>query len=268
MANNIQLLELCLDAGIDTPMAETPINHFHRPKTNLNEIKKPKQHLPPPANHSSTTLAQPALSSPSELVSQAEQLAARAKTLAELKEKLITFEGCSLKKTAINTVISDGIDTASIMVIGEAPGADEDRQGIPFCGVSGKLLDQMFASIGLFREKNIYITNTIFWRPPGNRRPTIEETQICKPFLQRQIELLSPKLILLVGATSLNAVLDLNKPISTSRGTFFTYKEQTLAIPATPIFHPSYLLRAPIQKKKAWFDLLKIKAFIDKNIPD
>ncbi|MCH2037721.1 MAG: uracil-DNA glycosylase [Rickettsiales bacterium] len=275
--NNVQLMEFYLDSGIDTMMEEVPLDHFHQSNEIQNSVIAPSKAVAPDTkltdtktNSASSSKPQIQSLKPSESVMMAEQLASSASNLSELKEKLYAFEGCSLKKTAMNTVMYDGNEQAPIMVIGEAPGADEDRQAIPFCGASGKLLDLMFASIGLARTDNLYITNTIFWRPPGNRRPTVEETQICRPFLERQIELLQPQLLILVGATSLNAVLDITKSISSSRGKFYTYEHKNckLSIPSTPIFHPSYLLRAPIQKKKAWFDLLKIKDFIQNKMPD
>lgn len=275
--DNVQLMEFYLDSGIDTMMEDVPLDHFHQSAEIQNPVVLPAKAIPNTnkitdanVNTRPATKTQTQSLKPLESVMLAEQLASSATNLSELKEKLYAFEGCSLKKTAMNTVMYDGNEQAPIMVIGEAPGADEDRQGIPFCGASGKLLDLMFASIGLSRTDNLYITNTIFWRPPGNRRPTLEETQICRPFLERQIELLQPQLLILVGATSLNAVLDITKSISSSRGKFYNYehKNDTLSIPSTPIFHPSYLLRAPIQKKKAWFDLLKIKEFIQNKMPD
>lgn len=183
-------------------------------------------------------------------------------SLIELRTLVESFDGCDLKKSAINTVFSDGNPEADIMFIGEAPGASEDEQGIPFCGQSGKLLDNMMAAIGLTREKNAYITNTVFWRPPANRKPTAEEIGICRPFVKKHIALIKPKLIIMVGSTAVESLLSINTPITKLRGEYFEYTNEYMdnhTIRTTAIFHPSYLLRQPAHKKTMWFDLLKIK---------
>lgn len=200
------------------------------------------------------------------LAVKARQIADNCRSLDELKEALETFEGLSIKKTATNLVFADGNPKAKIMAIGEAPGANEDEEGIPFCGASGKLLDLILATINLKRAENLYITNSIFWRPPGNRKPTPEENAVCLPFVEKHIALIRPKLILLVGATSAGALLNSTETISRLRTKFYEYNNQYLEapIPAAVIFHPSYLLRQPLQKKTVWFDLLKIKkTYID-----
>ncbi|MDX2049712.1 MAG: uracil-DNA glycosylase [Rickettsiaceae bacterium] len=192
-------------------------------------------------------------------------IADNVSTLEELRQNVYKFDGCELKKGAKNTVFADGISTAEIMLIGEAPGATEDEQGIPFCGESGKLLDNMISTIGLFRQKNAYITNTIFWRPPGNRAPTWDEIDICKPFVEKHIALIKPKLLILVGGTAVSSLLGKEMQISKIRKENFLYKNQYLAdsVITTAIFHPAYLLRQPSQKKTSWYDLLKIRALID-----
>jgi len=204
----------------------------------------------------------------------AKRLAQGAKTLPELKAALESFQGCGLKHTAMNTVFADGNVNADIMLIGEAPGADEDRQGLPFVGTSGQLLDNMLYSIGKNRKNDFYISNVIPWRPPGNLPPTTEETRICLPFIQRHIELKKPKVLIFVGATAAKTLLGTKEGMSKLRGKWFDYivneedrnaealldtKEKPTAIPSTVLFHPSYLLRSPGQKKHAWADLLKIK---------
>ncbi|KJV56775.1 uracil-DNA glycosylase, 4 family protein [Orientia chuto str. Dubai] len=196
------------------------------------------------------------------------QLADSIHTLADLKSAVISFDGCLLKKTAQNTVFGDGITSAPIMLIGEAPGQNEDKYGIPFCGESGKLLDNMLKSINLSRAKNVYITNTVFWRPPANRRPTSEELAICRPFVEKHIALINPKLIILVGSTAAVSLLGDHVKISKIRQEYFLYKNCYLSfsIPITAIFHPAYMLRQPLQKKACWYDLLKIQQFILKNI--
>jgi uracil-DNA glycosylase family 4 len=195
------------------------------------------------------------------LVAQARSIANQCQTLAQLRQALEDFDGLSIKKTANNTVFADGNPNADVMAIGEAPGANEDEEGIPFCGMSGKLLDQILLSIDLSREKNLYITNSLFWRPPGNRKPTDEENAVCLPFVEKHIALIKPKLILLVGSTSASALLKSNETISRLRTKFYQYTNEYLEapIPVAVIFHPSYLLRQPLQKKTVWFDLLKIK---------
>lgn len=189
-------------------------------------------------------------------------------SLKELKDSVLNFTGCDLKKTAINTVFSDGIESSKIMVIGEAPGATEDERGIPFCGDSGQLLDNMLASIGLSRQTNIYITNIIFWRPPANRRPTSEEVALCLPFVEQHIAIIKPELIILVGSTAVTSLLGEALQISKIRQEYYSYKNKYLNQPitTTALFHPAYLMRQPMQKKTTWHDLLKIKEFISKNI--
>lgn len=189
-----------------------------------------------------------------------QSLAAQAKTLKELRDIVENYNECLLKKTATNTVFSDGNPQAKIMVIGEAPGADEDRQGLPFVGLSGKLLDRMFASIGLDRT-TIYITNIIPWRPPGNRQPTTNETSLCLPFVERHIELIAPEFLILIGGTSAKSILQSSEGIMKLRGKWLSYQTSSMTKPIKTLatFHPAYLLRAPGQKRLAWLDLLMLK---------
>lgn len=196
-----------------------------------------------------------------DLSASARMIAEQCNSLEDLREALENFEGLSIKKTATNLVFADGNQNAQIMAIGEAPGANEDEEGIPFCGASGKLLDQILRSIDLDRSTNLYITNSVFWRPPANRKPTPEENAVCLPFVEKHIAILKPKLILLVGATAAATLLESSETISRLRSKFYQYKNRYLeqAIPAAVLFHPSYLLRQPQQKKTVWFDLLKIK---------
>ncbi|MBS0184990.1 MAG: uracil-DNA glycosylase [Proteobacteria bacterium] len=192
-------------------------------------------------------------------------LSRKAQTLEELKNIMKTFEGCALKKTATNLVFGEGNEKASLMVIGEAPGADEDRLGRPFVGVSGQLLDKMFATIGLSRKENIYISNIIPWRPPGNRTPTPSEIAVCLPFLERHIELIGPKYLCFVGGVSTKALLNTTEGIIRLRGKWHGYKMPHLStpIPALAMYHPAYLLRSPSKKREAWRDLLTLKAVLD-----
>lgn len=199
-----------------------------------------------------------------EIVARAKKAAAAAKNLDELRKAVENFDGCNLKKMATNTVFCDGNSNSKIMVIGEAPGNHEDLQGIPFCGDSGKVLDDMFRAINMTRKENFYITNVIFWRPPGNRRPTEEELAICRPFVERHIELLNPEVLVLVGATSMTAILGITDPVSGIRGKFMDFSPKFLSrkIKTFTIFHPSYLMRQPAKKKVAWQDMLALEEFL------
>jgi uracil-DNA glycosylase len=178
------------------------------------------------------------------------------------------FEGCALKHTASNLVFSDGNPEADVMFVGEAPGADEDRQGKPFVGVSGQLLDRMLGAIGMDRE-SVYISNILPWRPPGNRKPSPAEIMSCLPFIARHIELIKPKVLILVGGTSASSLLDTKEGITRLRGRWVSYKvgtgENIQEIPTMPIFHPAYLLRQPALKREAWKD---IRAIRDRLVED
>jgi DNA polymerase len=193
-------------------------------------------------------------------VLSAREAARAAPDLAALKEALARFDGVSLSKTATNLVFADGNPKAKVMLVGEAPGADEDRLGLPFVGVSGQLLDRMMAAIGLDRT-SFYITNVCLWRPPGNRKPTDLELAAQKPFVERHIELVAPKILVLVGAAAAQGLLGTTEGITRLRGRWFQYRPGSGegAIPALPIFHPAYLLRQPAQKRETWRDLLKLR---------
>src|SRR3989338_4742445 len=201
-----------------------------------------------------------------DIVKKAQKLAKAAENLVELRKAVEEFDGCDLKKMATNTVFCDGNADSKIMVIGEAPGNHEDLQGIPFCGDSGKLLDAMFASINLDRTK-FYITNVIFWRPPGNRRPTEEELAICRPFVERHIELVDPKIIILFFSTSISAVLGINDPVTGVRGKIVKYdaKFMNKKIDSFVVFHPSYLMRQSGKKRVAWRDMLMIEKILQER---
>jgi len=199
----------------------------------------------------------------SDQVGRAIDIAAGCGTLAELKSALEAFDGCALKKHAQNTVFADGTPDHKIMFIGEAPGRDEDRAGLPFVGRAGKLLDKMFASIDLDRKTNVYITNVLNWRPPENRDPSPEEAASCLPFLRRHIELVAPEIIVLLGAVSAKYVMGKNDGIMRLRGKWLEYFVGGRMIPVMPTLHPAYLLRRPIDKKLAWRDLQAISGRID-----
>jgi len=199
---------------------------------------------------------------PTDEIGIAQAAAARASTLAELKAALEAFDGCALKKTATNTVFADGTPSHRIMLIGEAPGRDEDRQGLPFVGRAGQLLDKMLASIGLSRKENAYITNVLNWRPPDNRDPSPEEAALCLPFLRRHIELVNPEIIILLGATAARHVMGRSDGIMRLRGKWLEYHVNGRMVPVMPTLHPAYLLRRAIDKKLAWRDLQAIEAQI------
>jgi uracil-DNA glycosylase family 4 len=212
---------------------------------------------PPPRPVSSA----PVRAAPPTLVAQdAQALAAGCRTVAELEQAVRLYDGCGLKKTATNTVFADGNPQARLMLVGEAPGADEDRQGKPFVGLSGKLLDRMLAAIGYDRG-SAYITNILFWRPPGNRQPTPQEIQQCLPFVVRHVELVNPAVLVLLGGTSAKTMLNQTEGIMRLRGRWFEYKtnESLPVIPALATYHPAYLLRSPGQKREAWRDFLALK---------
>jgi len=185
-------------------------------------------------------------------------------TLTELEALVAQFEGCALKRTAKNTCFSRGSDTAKIMLIGEAPGRDEDIQGKPFVGRAGKLLDRMLGTIGL-DEASVYITNTIYWRPPGNRTPTALEIASCAPFLARQIELLAPDVMVLLGGAAAKSILNVSEGIMRLRGKWKIYHNGDRDIPTLATLHPAYLLRKPEEKRYAWRDLLMLKARLEET---
>ncbi len=191
-------------------------------------------------------------------VKNAKDICGQAQNLNDLKELMLKFDGCNLKNTAASTVFGDGNPYARLMLIGEAPGADEDRIGKPFVGRCGKLLDKMFAAMQLNRA-DCYITNVLPWRPPGNRSPTDEEKAVCLPFLQRQIELILPDFILLLGGIALNSVMNTSDSISRTRGKWMTYYANQKEIHVLATYHPSYLLRTPAKKANVWTDLLRLK---------
>lgn len=195
------------------------------------------------------------------------RLAAAAADLASLRQSVEGFEGCPLKRSATNTVFADGDPASRVMLIGEAPGAEEDRRGLPFVGAAGQLLDRMMAAIGRSRhdsgDHGVYITNILFWRPPGNRKPTDQEILLCLPFVLRHIELVRPKAILCLGGTAAPALLDSRQSISALRGRWAQISVGDQTIPVLPTFHPAYLLRTPAVKASSWTDLQRFRERID-----
>jgi uracil-DNA glycosylase len=243
--NTADMLKWYVEMGADEAINETPVDRF--------DVSAPR-----------ITTATPkpvtALGDVDKLVEEASMLAAGAGDLEALKAAIEGFEGCGLKRTAMNTVFSDGNPASGLMLVGEAPGAEEDRQGKPFVGAAGQLLNKMMAAIERDRESGFYISNILPWRPPGNRKPTPHEQLICLPFIRRHIELVKPKLLMLLGGVSAGALLNSTTGITRLRGTWHMVKIGDREIPALPSFHPAYLLRQPGAKKDSWKDLLAVKA--------
>jgi uracil-DNA glycosylase len=245
-------LQWLVDAGADEAIAEAPIDRL---------ITKPAAPSMPMASPRPVVAAGPVplAAQNQDAIGDAATRAANATTLAELKSALETFDGCLLKRGATNTVFADGVAYSPVMLIGEAPGRDEDRVGKPFVGRAGQLLDKMLASIGLDRGKNAYITNVINWRPPDNREPSPEEAAACLPFLRRHIELANPKIIILLGAVAARHVVGVSDGIMKLRGRWMDYRIGDHMVPLMPTLHPAYLLRQPAHKRLAWRDLQSVR---------
>jgi uracil-DNA glycosylase len=254
------LLAFYAEAGVDIAVGETPNDWLSdeqpapQPVVEAPPSAPAVRKAPVSAPLPSAVAAPPP---PDAAVMAAREAARSAATLEELREILDRFEGCALKASATQLVFADGAPGSRLMLVGEAPGADEDRQGLPFVGRSGQLLDRMLHAIGLGR-KDVYIANVVPWRPPGNRTPTPVETQICLPFVQRQIELCDPDILVTVGQPSTGALIGV-QGIMKNRGRWFSYHTGRREIRAMPTFHPAFLLRSPLQKRLAWRDLLAIK---------
>jgi uracil-DNA glycosylase len=261
------LLRWYVEQGVDEAVGEEPIDRFAAPPPTPAAVAAatpvaPAARAPTPLRAPPPPPAQARgpvpLESP-QLVEDARALAEGCSTLAELEAAIRGFEGCALKRTAKNTVFADGTPGAPVMIVGEAPGGDEDRLGKPFVGVSGQLMDRMMGSIGLTRDGGFYITNILFWRPPGNRTPTTTEQGMCLAFTRRHIELVRPKVLVLAGGVAVKAVLDTTDGITRLRGKWTSYTlDDGTVIPTMPTFHPAYLLRTPASKRQSWQDLLAI----------
>lgn len=256
-----ELLKWYIEAGADEAITDAPHNRFTATPT---PEAKPE---PARTQPQTPTASKPARKAPLiPIAAGAADIAAACRTLDELIEAIHAFEGCALKETAANTVIRDGNPKARIMVIGEAPGAEEDRRGLPFVGPAGRLLDRMLAAIGLDRE-TVLITNIVFWRPPGNRNPTADEIAACLPFARRQIELVRPRVLVPVGGIAAKTLFETSEGITRLRGQWrdFTSPGLDSPIAAMATFHPAYLLRQPLQKRETWQDMLAIKAKLDET---
>ena len=251
------LLEWYRAAGVDLAVSENPANRFLRPAPPQGQAasaaRNPARGSTPSPSPSSDIHSDP---------QSARELSAAATTLDELRAALEAFEGCGLKATATQLVFADGNPEADVMLIGEAPGRDEDLQGIPFVGRSGRLRDRMLGAIGLDRTK-VYVANTIPWRPPGNRTPSPAEIAACLPFLERQIELVSPRIIVTLGAPATATVTGGQASITRVRGQWREATVGTHTVRVLPTFHPAFLLRQPAQKKNAWRDMLTLRRALD-----
>lgn len=265
------LLAFYVEAGVSEALGDEPVNRYELADATA---AAPSREAPPrgePARGTrpdtrGTAAPAPRAAAPSSIpledtqaTESAREVAARCKTLDALREALADFEGCPLRYTAKNLVFADGNPQARIMLIGEAPGRDEDLQGLPFVGRAGQLLDRMLTAIGLDRT-SVYIINTLPWRPPGNRTPTPAEHAVCTPFVERHVELVNPDILVLLGGVATKQMLGTDTGIMRLRGKWASVKLSDRDVPALPTLHPAYLLRQPAQKQLAWRDLLSLKA--------
>lgn len=261
-----QILRWYIEAGVDEAIGGQPVDRFAlstaraaEPPRATNPASGPGSR-PAPTRPPVTASPSPALRQSAAPVSQSAQLAQACTTIEDLKKAVEAYDGCALKRTCQRTVFSDGNPKARIMLVGEAPGREEDEQGLPFVGPSGKLLDRMLASIGLDRDK-VYITNVIYWRPPGNRKPEPSEVDQCLPFMQRQIELIDPAVMMFLGGAAAAALLGKAEGVTKLRGKWHDYAASGLQrpLPSLPTYHPAYLLRTPIHKREAWRDMITLQ---------
>ena len=242
------------EAGADETVSDAPQNRY---------AAKPAPAAP--SSEKAPPQEQPLFASmtPGSSIETARAMAERCNTLEELRAALASFRGLAIVESATNLVFADGNPKAPIMFIGEAPGRDEDLQGKPFVGASGKLLDKILAAAGITRAENFTITNVIYWRPPGNREPTPEEMQTCRPFVERHIALQRPKILVALGAVPARQLWNTTEGITRLRGKWSVYRSGDLAIPAIATFHPANLLRQPLNKRYVWRDVLSIKAKLE-----
>lgn len=247
-------LDWQVDLGATEAIADAPVDRFAESEALAARAAAPAAPMAPPVP------APPAVAlADADPVAEAQAAAGAARTLEELRDAMAAYEHCALKGGARSLVFADGRSEARVMIVGEAPGRDEDLQGLPFVGKAGQLLDRMFAAIGLGRAepdpgRALYITNVLPWRPPQNRDPTPQEIAMLRPFLERHIALADPALLVVMGNISCDALLG-RRGITRLRGTW----TEALGRPTLPMFHPSFLLRQPVQKRQAWADLLTLK---------
>ena len=241
-----QLLGLYKELGVEEVVDYASKNQYEEKIEKFSIKNDMKQNIQNKQNSTSRTIAE------------------SCDNILDLIKKIKEFDGCNLKQIANNTVAGDGCIDSEILLIGEAPGEQEDKYGVPFCGPSGELLSSMLSAIGLKRDKNFFVTNTIFWRPPANRKPTNEELAICLPFIEKIISIINPKVIIAVGSVAATNITGLNHNMQQFRNSDIAYINQYLTNPVKTfvIYHPAFLLRSPLNKKNAWFDLLNIEQFL------
>jgi uracil-DNA glycosylase len=262
------LIEWYVEAGVDLAIDETPHDRFQPPPARTESPRHPEARAAGAQRTAADRTAGPApgfravAMAPDAAVHEARQRAASAATLDELRALLEGFDGCGLKTTASRLVFADGAPGARVMFVGEAPGAEEDREGVPFVGRSGRLLDRMLAAVGMKRSE-VYIANVIPWRPPGNRTPTPQETAICLPFVERQIALAAPEILVCLGGPAAQTLLGQREGVMRLRGRWFERPAGDRTIAALATLHPAYLLRQPGQKRLAYRDMLALKARLD-----
>jgi uracil-DNA glycosylase len=259
----IDALAFQFEAGVDVALDDIAPDRFAEAAAEPGPAPAPSRtaaptRQAPPAFVPAPAAPPAALPGAEAAVQSAREAAKTAKTLEELRAALARFEGCALKTTAMNLVFADGNPEARVMLVGEAPGAEEDREGLPFVGRSGKLLDRMLAAVGLDRTQ-VYIANIVPWRPPGNRTPTPQESAICLPFIRRQIELVNPDILVCLGKPSMQTLLGIKEGIRSVRGRWYDFDTGTRSIKALVTFHPAYLLRSPLEKRHSWRDMLALK---------
>ncbi len=262
----LAIIEWYRAMGVDMWVDETPHNRLATSSNHSEKLKSAPSEAEAKSNHVAPLT--PALKAspsapytpPAEALHKAQSLAAKCTTIEQLRDAVLSFRDLGICRSATHPVFAQGVEHAPLMVIGEAPGAQEDRSGVPFCGPSGQLLDKMLGAIGYNRNENALITNSVYWRPPGNRTPTAEEIAICQPFVNKHIELQKPKVLFLLGGVAVRSVLGETSPLSRLRGKVQQYG--TNNIPVIISYHPSYLLRQPTQKRLAWNDLLQLKALL------
>lgn len=274
-SNPIRLLQWYAEAGIDEAIEDLPIDRYAvaaRAQPPSAAPAAPRPSPVPPMQQRSAAAPATSAASPGG-ADDARRLAASAESLEALREALVAFEGCALKQTAMNLVFADGNPAAPVMFIGEAPGRDEDRQGLPFVGRSGQLLDRMLAAIGLDRhaespDRAAYIANILPWRPPGDRTPTAAEIALCLPFIERHIALIKPRYVVLLGGTAAKSVLNRSEGIMRLRGRWYEHPVEGLDRPVSCLatYHPAFLLRSPKEKRSAWRDFLELKSKLGTSV--
>ena len=253
------------EMGVDVALDEMPVDRLAEMpvETIVQEAPQPANRPRPlPVTPPARNTPPPAVLPTEDTAREAREIARAAATLDELRAALDRFEGCNLRLTATQLVFADGNPAGRVMLVGEGPGRDEDIQGLPFVGRSGQLLDRMLAAIGLTRA-DVYIANVVPWRPPGNRRPTPQETAVCRPFIERQIELADPDFLVLLGGAAASELLDTPEGILKLRGRWREYDSGVRRIRVLPTLHPAYLLRQPLHKRFAWRDFLALKQALD-----